>query len=237
MSEAQRLDQNLAEFRSLDNIGRVQQGVGGTGSFPAIYDSQKGIIERKDLRDEYVDKVAGARTKIVDYSPSQQDLADIQLLKKERELIAFEEYLARQFNLRDINHQKIVRELYPEYFEKRWNLIKKKLDWQKRLAHINLFGMTNKEDLILSYALTRDPALINSLKTAVHLQFKEGEGRDAWARGIFNFKKFVGDKNDSFIQGIQPSDYSGTPVMSSMMRDNPNVNWRARDTTTAPTIT
>jgi hypothetical protein len=92
--------------------------------------------------------------------------------------------------LNDPNELAIVRKLYPEYFEKRRKLIEKKLDIERRIAMIKLFGIRSQEDLLFVYALYNGQIEIPK-KLVFDTTYSDTDNEKEWTRGWLNYKQFA----------------------------------------------
>jgi hypothetical protein len=74
---------------------------------------------------------------------------------EEGQLLDFDAYVEHNYIDGDLYKQKLIREIYPEYFERRLKLIDQHTSIQRELAHMKLYGgPRSKEDLRLLYLLS-----------------------------------------------------------------------------------
>lgn len=127
----------------------------------------------------------------VAYTPTQADV-DVFLEKdKQEKLYDFEDFVGKLFNFEDPNHIRLLKQIYPSFYERRLTQIGEDLDLQKRLAKLKLLGVQDVDDLILMYGLYTGE--IEEPTDPVNLPQKWGptQGKADYRRGLLNFYRPV----------------------------------------------
>ena len=162
------------------------------GSFPANYFAKKDDEKRVRLVQDYsrwLRSEAGGGLKTL-YVPTEDDINVLLRKDQEKELLNFETFIQAYFDLSNPIHQKLVRELYPNYFERRLDVIRETLSLQERIAKIKLLGMQTKEDVFFVYGIMNgDIKLPNDV--VFKLDEADANAEGAFKRGLFNFKKWT----------------------------------------------
>lgn len=163
-----------------------------SGHFPANYFAKKDDEKRVRLVQDYSkwlgDKDGGGLKTL--YVPTEDDINVLLRKDQEKELLNFETFIQEYFDLTNPIHQKLVRELYPNYFERRLDVIRETLTLQERIAKIKLLGMQTKEDVFFVYGLMNgDIKLPNDV--VFNLDAADGNNKKAFSRGFFNVKKWT----------------------------------------------
>jgi hypothetical protein len=112
---------------------------------------------------------------------------------QEKELLNFEAFLQDYFDLTNPIHQKLLKELYPNYFERRLDVIRESLTLQEKLARLKLFGPQTKEDIFFIYAIIN-----GDIKIPDTLVFDLDKGTSTttqFNRGFFNVKRWTTEAN------------------------------------------
>lgn len=106
---------------------------------------------------------------------------------EEAQLLDFDSYIEHNYlQGNDLYKQKLIRELYPEYYERRLKLIDQHTAIQRELAHMKLYGgPRSKEDLRLLYLLSTGQI---SVPTQVAFDTTRETDDKIRMRGYFNAK-------------------------------------------------
>lgn len=158
--------------------------------FPANYFAKKDDEKRVRLVQDYSAWLKGSKGLDTLYVPTEDDINVLLRKDQEKELLNFETFIQEYFDLSNPIHQKLVRELYPNYFERRLDVIRETLSLQERLAKIKLLGMQTKEDVFFVYGLMNGDIQIPE-QVVFKLDAKQADGGDNFARGFLNFKKWA----------------------------------------------
>ncbi len=81
---------------------------------------------------------------------------DVSYIKKKRDLeeqTAFDTWIGQKFDLTDPAQQKLLREINPEYYGRREDLIKSQIDLAGRYAKSRLFGAQSYQDLVTEWGV------------------------------------------------------------------------------------
>jgi hypothetical protein len=108
--------------------------------------------------------------------------------ENEVDLINFEQWLSQLFDPNDPNLSRLLGSMYPEYFDRRMEVIEEKIEMQKRLARLTLLGPQNRDDLWLLYNINQGRVPID--ETAAFIPPTEDKRGD-YRRGMFNFKQLA----------------------------------------------
>jgi hypothetical protein len=167
--------------------------MGGNDSqnrFPAKYFSPSEAEKRVRLIQEYTGWLNKEKSLPTLYQPTQSDIDVLMKKDAEKELLNFESFLQQYFDLDNPLHQKLLLELYPNYFDRRFQVIQEKLKLQERIAHLKLFGPQTKEDIFFMYSLYNGD--IDWPEGAVFdTKVDETKSQKAFNRGFFNYKKWA----------------------------------------------
>ena len=165
----------------------------GVGHFPANYFAKKDDEKRVRLVQDYSRWLGdtGLRTM---YVPTEDDVNVLLRKDQEKELLNFETFIQEYFDLANPIHQKLVRELYPNYFERRLDVIRETLSLQEKLAKVKLLGMQTKEDVFFVYGLINGDIKIPT-DVVFNLDAKQKDAKDNFRRGVFNSKTWAGPTN------------------------------------------
>lgn len=159
------------------------------GHFPANYFAKKDDEKRVRLVQDYSKWLGDEGLKTL-YVPTEDDINVLLRKDQEKELLNFETFIQEYFDLSNPIHQKLVRELYPNYFERRLDVIRETLSLQERIAKIKLLGMQTKEDVFFVYGLMNgDIKLPNDV--VFNLDAADNNNKKAFNRGFFNIKKWT----------------------------------------------
>lgn len=111
---------------------------------------------------------------------------------EESQLLDFDAFIETNYlGGNDLYKQKLIRELYPEYYERRLKLIDQHTAIQRELAHMKLYGgPRSKEDLRLLYLLSTGQI---SVPTQVAFDTTREADAKIYLRGYFNAKYLFTD--------------------------------------------
>lgn len=163
------------------------------GHFPANYFAKKDDEKRVRLVQDYsrwLGSKDGGELKTL-YVPTEDDVNVLLRKDQEKELLNFETFIQEYFDLANPIHQKLVRELYPNYFERRLDVIRETLSLQERIAKIKLLGMQTKEDVFFVYGLMNGDIKLPD-EVVFNLDKEQSEATKNFNRGFLNFKKWAG---------------------------------------------
>ena len=189
-ADAVDVKQNVEEIQSnLVNNATTALGAGEGKSFPAEYFRKNEDQKRIGVLTDYISWLNSQKIPAI-YTPTEKDINVLLEKDAERELYNFESFLQMTFDLDNPQHQKLVRELYPNYYERRVDVIRKTLKVQEKIAMLKLFGPQTKEDIFFIYALWS--GAIEIPKNVVFDTTKADEGRgDKIKRGLLNPKTWT----------------------------------------------
>ncbi len=102
-----------------------------------------------------------------------------------------------------VEQKQMARELWPEFYEQRIELLHKQINLQRRLAELKVTGIRNKDDLMLQYAAEAGFIDADPLEHILHPE-RVKASQDAklrqqnYVRGLFNPKRLPrGDRGPS----------------------------------------
>lgn len=162
------------------------------GHFPANYFAKKDDEKRVRLVQDYsrwLGSKSGGGLETL-YVPTEDDINVLLRKDQEKELLNFETFIQEYFDLSNPIHQKLVRELYPNYFERRLDVIRETLSLQERVAKIKLLGMQTKEDVFFVYGLMNGDITLPE-EVVFNLDKKQIDPTTRFVRGAFNYKKWA----------------------------------------------
>lgn len=135
------------------------------------------------------------------------ELIDYYITKKEHlEFLEWEKWVQDNYDMRDPAQVKMLKEIMPEYFDRRLDFIKKRLGLIFLMAKIDLLGPASKEDLMILYQVQKgviDPVNLDDI-------FNKGTAADDAARktkfeaGIFNLRPIFGAEGAHKAPGAAP---------------------------------
>lgn len=165
--------------------------------FPAHYFAKKKDEEKIRLVQDYV-KFLNTPGQLTDatkggvaalYTPTEDDINVIMRKDAEQRLVGFEAFLEKFFDLKNPIHQKILNDVYPQYYDRRLEIINDNLKLQEKMARLKLYGPQTQEDIFFLFALWQgDITIPTSLASSLDEKtFDEAK----YARGMFNAKKWA----------------------------------------------
>lgn len=125
------------------------------------------------------------------YTPTEDDINVLLRKDQEKELLNFEAFLQNYFDLSNPIHQKLLREIYPNYFERRLDVIRESLTLQEKIAKLKLFGPQTKEDIFFIYAIINGDIEIPD--TVVFNLDQGATPAGHFNRGFFNVKRWTAE--------------------------------------------
>jgi len=170
------------------------------GHFPANYFAKKDDEKRVKLVQDYSAWLQHSKGLKSLYVPTEDDINVLLRKDQEKELLNFETFIQEYFDLSNPIHQKLVRELYPNYFERRLDVIRETLSLQERIAKIKLLGMQTKEDVFFVYGLMNGDIQIPE-QVVFNLDGRQPDPDGNFARGFLNAKKWA-KKTEKIQSGL-----------------------------------
>lgn len=168
------------------------------GQFPAHYFAKKKDEEKIRLVQDYI-KMLNTPGQLTPgnnqngvaalYTPTEDDINVIVRKDQEQRLVGFEAFLETFFDLKNPQHQKILNDVYPQYFDRRLEIINDNLKLQEKMARLKLYGPQTQEDIFFLFGLWQgDIEIPTELASALDARaFNE----DKYSRGMFNAKKWA----------------------------------------------
>lgn len=133
--------------------GKNGEGKAAQNVFPAKYFARKDDEKKVRLLQEYTAALNTQGRLPTIYAPTESDMNVLMRKDAEKELMNFEGFLQNYFDVDNPIHQKLLYDLYPRYFERRWDVVKEKLQIQEKIAKLKLMGPQTTEDMMFMYAL------------------------------------------------------------------------------------
>lgn len=129
--------------------------------------------------------------------------SDFKWLQKKRDQEAeadFQAWFAQNFDKMSPEQKKMARELWPDFYQQRLELLDKDLDLLRRIARQNVTGIQSKEDLLLQYALEAGFIDGDRLENLMHPEKAEHRRDDklrqaSYVRGLMNPKRLPAGNN------------------------------------------
>lgn len=84
----------------------------------------------------------------------KDDLLYIDRKAKEAELEKFDRWYGTLFDHTDPAQLQLSKQIYPEWFERRLKAIDETVEFQKRMARMQMLGIQSKEDVLTAYAVS-----------------------------------------------------------------------------------
>lgn len=123
------------------------------GGYPASYFEQNEHEKDMRLKQEYVQYLHNHNIP-TKYTVEKADIDVMKQKSEEAELMQLDAFVQQLYNMNDPKDVKIMKELWPAYFERREKEIDKQIELQKRFAKIRMFGVQNTDDLLLLYGVS-----------------------------------------------------------------------------------
>jgi hypothetical protein len=195
----QRVQADTDAFRKPQKLPTAAAGKGKTADdddMPAQYFDHNNSARKiavaqkyaKDLVQKFKGDNPGDPHPSVSYSPTKEEIDLVLQRENEIQVAAFEKFIRDRFNVNDPHDARIIRELWPTYFEKRMREVDNHLEIQRRIARIKLMGVLTTEDLMFLYALASQKIQIPTTPA-----FSLGQDAEAQLnRGILNPRRKVG---------------------------------------------
>jgi hypothetical protein len=210
-SDAREVKRTLEQNEATYDDGAIQPPGGiseNEAGFPAKYFSKKEDEKRVRLLQSYHQylgsKNAGLGLRTI-YTPTEADYNVLFRKDAEKELLNFESFIQNYFDLTNPIHQRLLRELYPNYFERRLEVIRESLSAQEKVARLKLFGPQTKEDIFFLYALYNGDI---HLPDHVAFDTSEADLRKTFKRGYLNYYRWS-TIPESTSHRIGSSDWEG----------------------------
>ncbi len=166
-------------------LGGKGAGEGMNNIFPARYFARKDDEKKVRLLQEYTASLNSDGRLPTIYAPTENDINVLMRKDAEKELMNFEAFLQNYFDVDNPIHQRLLHDVYPNYFNRRWEVIVDKLEVQKKIAKLKLFGPQTREDVMFMYALHNGD--IEIPKSVVFDTTQTDEiNQKRFARGYFN---------------------------------------------------
>lgn len=146
--------------------------------------------------------------------------------KREKEAEAnFQQWFASNFDKMSPEQKKLAREIWPEFYQQRLELLEKQINLQRRLARLKVTGVQSKEDLLLQYAaeagfIDNDPLdHILHPERAADAQDK-AERQKRFVRGLFSPRRlprgdwgtFAREDNAQRLLGRSAQSFGNVPA-------------------------
>lgn len=201
------------------------------GHFPANYFAKKDDEKRVRLVQDYSSWLKNTKKLDTFYVPTEDDINVLLRKDQEKELLNFETFIQSYFDLTNPIHQKLVRELYPNYFERRLDNIREVLSLQERVAKIKLLGMQTKEDVYFVYGLMNGDIKLPK-DVVFDLDKAQNNADDRMQRGMFNFKRWakkgsvpVNPLGKTFGRGLFQDTATTAGTHNSVQNTKNSLNW------------
>lgn len=195
----------------------------GDGQFPAQYHARTEAERAIGLKQDYVRHLNEFKPELnARYDVTQSEIDALVRRYDEVDLINFERHITSWFNIKDPTHQRLINELYPQYFERRLDQIEANLEVQRRIAHLRLLGPRSADDLRFAYFLETG---VIAKPTGPVFDPKTDDNKNS--RGLFNpyrlfdFSKTNADVNPSF----NDSAWGKVGTVTKKIEDLPNARY------------
>lgn len=159
-SNKSRVDKSTKEFEKKNPDTKFAGWVGG---FDAQYASEKDRVMRDhELKQKFISYIRseapdGVKPDThINYPITEKDLKEFEDVYKAQELWRFEKYLEQMFPPDHPQSGKILKEWFPDYYERREKALDEKFNLQKRWSKLQLFGPRTADDVMLMYAVDTD---------------------------------------------------------------------------------
>lgn len=117
--------------------------------------------------------------------------------KREQEAEAnFQQWFATNFDHMSPEQKKMARELWPEFYQQRIELLKKQVALQEKIAQLKILGIQDREDVLLQYAMEAGYIDSDPLENILHPE-RARNARDAverqnrFQRGLLNPRRLI----------------------------------------------
>ena len=145
----------------------------------------------------------------VSYVPTEADYSVLTRKNREKELVAFDAFVSRYLDpTRDPAIAQYLKQIYPEFIDRRLKEIDSKLEIQRKLAQIKIKGTPDKEDLLFLFTLEQ-LALDQNLPWQQFDEWLRAPVFDpnppgvssTFSRGLLNARKWLGYANVPMVSG------------------------------------
>lgn len=85
---------------------------------------------------------------------TDEDLKWIDDKRKIAQYLDLQSFIENFYDIKDPAHRALIKDLYPEYFERRLEYLKQMSELQMKLAEIQLYGPRNRQDLHVLYEIS-----------------------------------------------------------------------------------
>ncbi len=186
-----------------DSATRGGQGKPAQNVFPAKYFSRKDDEKKVRLLQEYTASLNSEGRLPTIYAPTENDMNVLMRKDAEKELVNFEGFLQDYFDVDNPIHQKLLFDLYPNYFYRRWEAVEQKLKIQEKIAHLKLFGPQKTEDVMFMYALHNGDI---EIPTSVVFDTTQNskQNQDHFNRGFLNVHHWTSAPQHAGRVGVKP---------------------------------
>jgi hypothetical protein len=193
----QRVQADTDAFRKPQVLPTTNAGkTAAADSMPAQYfdhnnGARKVAVAQKYAQDLVQEFAGNAQNHVhpsVSYSPTKEEIDLVLQRENELQVAAFEKFIRDRFNVNDPHDARIIRELWPTYFEKRLKEVDNHLEIQRRIARIKLMGVLTTEDLMFLYAIASQKIKIPTTP-AFNLA---ADAEQRLQRGMLNPRRRVG---------------------------------------------
>ena len=163
--------------------------------------------------------------------------ADFKWLQSKRDQEAeanFQQWFAQNFDFMSPEQKAAARELFPAFYEQRLRLLDKDLETMRELARIKITGITNRKDLMLTYAaesgffdVNRLANLMNPEKALANQNVSTRKLR--YTRGLLNPNRLPRSVQPPIVQGA-----AGRNANAGFSRKYNATAFRTRNNTAPP---
>lgn len=203
MSEAKDLSNKLDEIQrnAESNTVKASQFSNRTleNEFPAEYFERQQREQDFNTYNNWVaDYAKGLNEKSgdkvnVNVTPREKDLEIYKQKEDELRLLRFEDWIQKNYLKEtaageppDLAAQKLIRDLVPEYYERRLKQIDRDIEIQRRAARIKLYGgPKTKDDMYFMYMLQSEQIKLPE-RLPYHTKTPE---KEEYSRGLLNIKR------------------------------------------------
>lgn len=149
---------------------------------------------------------------ITEFGQLQATDADFKWLEKKRaqaELANLQAWFARHYDKASPEQKRTARELYPEFYSMRVELLEKNIRLLERIAKLKVLGAQNRKDVLLQYAIASGYIPEDPLENILHperaaAQATENSRKARYNRGLLNPR--ARQRDDAKITRWNPRD-------------------------------
>ena len=123
--------------------------------FPARFTEVDDRDHRIALKASLIEDPTTGATPFGQAQLTKEDLDWIESKRQIAQYLDLQVFIENFYDIKDPAHRALIKDLYPEYFERRLEYLKQMSDLQMQLAEIQLYGPRTRKDLHVLYEISK----------------------------------------------------------------------------------